>query len=146
MISKKDILNMVRNVAHRSNGGAEKKTLHPRREWFVGICLFTVISVAGGILDARNFTEYDGLESTIENTTPPITTYNASTAANAKEIYLKRTASFEALVRVTPEVPVVTQTDEGSEEDTDAGEENIEEESASEPVEETISAGNVVSE
>ena len=61
MISKKDITKMVKNVVRRDRGVPDRRLMHPRREWSVGLLLWITVVLAGGFYAAVTFNTYTGI-------------------------------------------------------------------------------------
>ena len=102
MIDKKGIIAMARQVAKRSRGYKERKSIDPRREWFLGIGLFLVIAIVGGIFNARNYVYFTNIEKTVVE--KPIITqnYQANQVQTALEIYSNKASEFNRLASDVP--------------------------------------------
>ena len=67
MINKNDILKMVKSVARRAEGKADRRLLSPGREWAIGLLFTVVLIIAGAVYDINRFSHF----LTIEETLPP---------------------------------------------------------------------------
>lgn len=106
MISKNDIIKMARRVTHLSQGYKEKKTINPKREWFIGILIFLLIAVVGGVHNALNYVYFNNIEDTVVENPVTVTDYEEEKAKAALEKYRQKKLDFDSLVSNPPAAPV----------------------------------------
>ena len=58
MIDKKSIIKMAEHVFRKSQGYPDRRLMHPKREWGIGIGIFLVLVSAGAIGAFSVFTSY----------------------------------------------------------------------------------------
>lgn len=129
MISKKEILKMVRNISKQSRGGIKRRTVNPQREWFIGIGLFLLVVGVGSVVNAQSHMHYLALDGQVDTTKRPIESYNREEAEHVIEFYTTRANAFTDLLGEVPVVPEDATTTEDtsinsstdSEEDEDSG-------------------------
>lgn len=97
MISKKDILKMVRSVTRHRQGKQARALMNPHRDWFIGVGLFIVIAAVGGVFNARSYVYYNTVESQVTEDTVPVKQYRADGVRAAIERYDARSAQFARL-------------------------------------------------
>lgn len=102
MISKKDILKMVRRVTHRSSGYTERTPINPQREWCFGLIILAITIIAGEVCNVIDYKEYSTLETTVMETTAPVKKYDARSAATAKKLYEQKAFAFNRLANDAP--------------------------------------------
>ena len=108
MISKKDILNMARHVTRHSNGHQRTKLIHPRREWFIGLIVFLLVVVSGGVLNAERHRYYSDLESAVETQDVSVKEYRAERVATAIAQYTDTEATYTRRTQAILTSPVAT--------------------------------------
>lgn len=106
MISKKDIIEAARRITHQSRGGTVRKLMHPQRDWLIGVGLFMLIALLGGVINAQIHVYYSNLADTIVDETRPIKPYRSDSAKTALEMYEARLADFTAITASRPPVVI----------------------------------------
>ena len=107
MIDKKQILKMAEHVFRRSSGIPDKKLMHPKREWAIGMVLFAVILVGGSILSSWSFAQYRNIDTQTGEASIQIPKYNETLIKNVLEEYKQREVIFNTYVTDTSLVPVI---------------------------------------
>ena len=102
MISKKDITKVVKNVVRRDRGVPDRRLMHPRREWSVGLLLWITVVLAGGFYAAVTFNTYTGINVDDEVVEVNQLRYKRAEALDAIEIYEKKKASHDLLLQSRP--------------------------------------------
>lgn len=97
MIETKDILKMATHVFKRGQGVYDKRTMHPTREWFLGLFIFSVVVILGGIQSTYSFSRYQNLNTDGGQFSQSMVQFNASLAEKAIALYTKRKEAFTAL-------------------------------------------------
>ncbi|MFM2381442.1 MAG: hypothetical protein RLZZ76_209 [Candidatus Parcubacteria bacterium] len=147
MIDKKTIISLLSKLTHGQKKVIAKQTIHPRREWFIGLLLFIAITFLGGVFSLYSFTRYSDIHLTLRATEQAVESYKEQTVKKALSMFGEKKKKFEALesegkvvVTSTIEevkkeenvVPEVTQTGTSSEVNADPTD------VVSEPAEETV--------
>lgn len=122
MISKNDILSMARHVVRRGNDIPDRRLLHPRREWHIGLALAFLIISAGAVWNAQQFRYFGSLESRITGEDSMTVRFNEERATDILEKYKARAealaairAEYEAVAPPALEMPAATESSaEGS--------------------------------
>jgi len=97
MISKVDILKFVQHVAKRNTGRADKRLIHPEREWILGVSIAFCIGLAGAFYGSVFFMQQESLvERSVSGDTTAVR-YRASTVEEALTLYAARRESFNEL-------------------------------------------------
>lgn len=117
MISKKDILKMVRHVSKRSRGIPDRRLIHPKREWCIGLVIFVVIVFSGVFYNGHTYQRYNNIASELEEPTSGVVTYKANVVNETLEYYRERERRFtEQITTFTlPAEPVVPEENEEEE-------------------------------
>ena len=97
MIDKNNILKMVTDVFHRSQGYPDRQLLHPQREWGIGVLMFIVVVMAGSAFVATIFVQYRDLSLAQGNVEESIPQYRAVIVQDALELYRARTEEYQQL-------------------------------------------------
>ncbi len=107
MMEKTDFLKMAKTVFKRGQGVPDKRLMHPKRDWGIGILIFVFVSVAGSYLSASSFSQYRNIEVSGGQSANKLPRYNEKQIESAIEDYAAKTASFSALVGDKVEVEEV---------------------------------------
>ena len=111
MIDTKDIVKMATHVFKRGQGVYDKRTMHPTREWFLGLFIFLVVVIAGGAQSAYMFSRYQNLNVDGGQFNQSMVQFNSSLAEKAIALYTKRKEAFTALqTSVQSQKPVENKT------------------------------------
>jgi len=73
MIDKKSIIKMANHVFHRSQGYADRRLIHPQRDWVIGMGVFATAVLVGSITAGNVFVTYRNIsdaDSDLIETTP----------------------------------------------------------------------------
>jgi hypothetical protein len=109
MISKADILKMVKDVYRQGQGGPRRRLIYPAREWGIGVFLtalcFVVVSVASGVVYLR----LNSIEDTIVPVAVSTVRYQEADVQSALAAYEERGVQFEMFSpSVLPAPPAAT--------------------------------------
>lgn len=94
MITKHDIIKMAKHVFRRSRGMPDRRLLHPKRDWLIGMLMFATILIAGSIVSAQTFVSYQDVLPADDASVGIIPTYNSATIEKVLEEYRARTILF----------------------------------------------------
>lgn len=111
MIKKQDIMAMARNVAKFGRGQQSVKVIHPRREWLIGVVLFFVVLITGGIFNATNYLAYENIEEAVQGEATGMKEYRSTDAEAVAELYAARQAEYERLRGTAPASVVIEATE-----------------------------------
>jgi hypothetical protein len=105
MITKPDILKMIKAVNRRSRGMPDRRLIHPRRDW--GMVLTGVFIGAVGVVafSGYQYLRFNSINGSISAETSQVTRYDANAVAQALELYAGKSAAFSELTAVA--VPVI---------------------------------------
>ncbi len=109
-MANKDILNTFKNALHSKEGSFDKRTMHPVRDWFIGLFIFVSILVLGGIQSALVFVDYRNIEIGAGNAeTSDGVSYNGSLVHLALEAYRAKALQYKLPETITlPQTPEVS--------------------------------------
>lgn len=116
MITKKDILKMVKDVRKRSQGKQGRQLINPQREWMRGLFLSLAILVIGLGFSGFLYTSYTEIGTTVEVSPSNVVRYDENGIARALEQYADKQKVYNALLNpviVTPP-PAATSTESGA--------------------------------
>jgi hypothetical protein len=103
MIDSKDILKMAKHVFKRGQGFYDKRSMHPTREWLIGLFVLVVLIIVGGIQSAYTFLQYQNITTDGGSFNESIAQFNSALSEKAIATYLKRK---EAFTKLQGEVPI----------------------------------------
>ena len=110
MIDKKDILKMAKHVFKKGGGYPDRRLMHAKRDWAIGLFIFTIVVIAGGVIAGNIFALYNDVALVEGDPGERIPTYNQNAADAALELYRERGVVHQGLqsegVRVVEEVVV----------------------------------------
>jgi hypothetical protein len=106
MIDKKTIIQFLSVLTHGPKKKFTKQTIHPRREWFIGLALFTAIVLFGGAFSFYSFTRFEDIHLTLKASTQNVETYKENTVIKALGIYGEKKKRFTQLLGDVPEKEV----------------------------------------
>jgi hypothetical protein len=111
MIDTKDILKMATHVFKRGQGFYDKRSMHPTREWLIGLFIFAALIIIGGVQAAYTFVEYQNISTEGGSFTESMVQFNSTLSENAITTYSKRKDAFTKLQGSIPvQKPVETKT------------------------------------
>lgn len=105
MIDKKNIIKMADHVFHRSQGYPDRKLMHPEREWMIGLLVFIIISLLGGLVARNLFLTYRNTDVVTEGSVETVPKYKEVITQDALEQYRVRDSEYLRLRN--EELPVV---------------------------------------
>lgn len=117
---------MVRHVVRRSKGLPDKRMIHPRREWGIGVILALVLLIVGVGYTSVIYKQFNEIgEDTVGQVARSVR-YDAVLVEQAITHYQTQRTVFDAILTGAPK-PVATSSEENIEEittDTDAASDN----------------------
>jgi len=139
-ISKTEIVKMAEHVFRRSHGVPDKRLMHPRREWIIGLLLFLTIVFAGGVLSVGMFSQYQNLDTDAGETIIEVPQYNSALVTNVIDTYKDRTEAYDSLINIHSAAPLSTTTAEAGDAETMGDTEMEIEKNVSEEIQEPSAA------
>jgi hypothetical protein len=131
MSRKYDIIAAARAIVRTNTGYRAPILIHPQRDWWLGIGLFTLVVLIGGGILARTYTLNDSLDTLVGAEADTVPRYQAEVVGDVLEIYRVRASGYQSFVDNQPELPLIaTTTDEGITETTETDLEEVEPEPA----------------
>ncbi len=100
MITKEDILIMVKTVFRRSRNIPETRLLHPEREWSIGVSIFLLLLVGMFVLNAKRFSYFNNIEKQLSDESSVIE-YKYGAMREVLRVYEAKEARFRELRQET---------------------------------------------
>lgn len=96
MISKKEVTKLVKNIARRDRGLADRRLIHPKREWGM-IVIFCALGFFTGLGSAITaYSEYVNMEIEDDQIEIKSVTYDRGDVLDAIDVYREKAARYEA--------------------------------------------------
>ncbi len=108
MIHKKNVTKIFKNVIKRDHGLPDRRLMHPKREWLVGLCMFLVLILAGGLYALFAFHSYSGISVDDQTVEVNQLHYKRADALEAIDLYKQKRDTFESLHTNKPNVDTVS--------------------------------------
>ena len=105
MISKHDILNFVKHVHRRDRGIPDRRAMHPRREWLIGLLVFLIVTAGGVAYSMATFETYKNIDQRTYTVNVSIPQYNEVRAEAVLTYFAERQAHYQELVDQIESVP-----------------------------------------
>lgn len=115
MIDKNSILKMTKQVLRRGQGYPDRRMMHPRREWAIGLILFTILVLSGAFISSQEYLKYSNLDTLRPQTQTHIVAYNELGVSNALETFRDRKRIYgvltnkEVVIELVPDTSTSTQ-------------------------------------
>lgn len=94
MISIKNIFSGLTSMFKNRSAFHHKSTLHPTREWLIGLLMFCFFVGIGGVQSARVFLKHQDVHAGEGEFTETIPQYNQTMVDKAEALYSKRKEAF----------------------------------------------------
>ena len=115
MINKKEILKLVKKITERERGLPDRRLMHPRREWALGVLVLFALSCGGGVYAFLTFMEYSDISVESEAVEVDQLRYYRADAQAAIDTYEAASIRYrERVLEIRSAAPVAPA--EGSEE------------------------------
>ena len=112
MMNKINFLFHIVGLRKRHHSAFDKRIIHPVREWTVGLILFLLIVIVGGMQSAFLFVAYRNLSTDGGTYEEPVAKYNAILVENMLKNFGEKKAAYEALQETASarnmEIPVAS--------------------------------------
>ena len=102
MKSKKEVLKLVKNIARRDRGIPDRRLMHPRREWSIGLLVWLAVTVFGGIYAWYTFTLYSDIGTETAAVEVEQLRYNRADALDAIDKYKVKRVLYENMLLSQP--------------------------------------------
>ncbi|MFT5849766.1 MAG: hypothetical protein ACI9H6_000582 [Patiriisocius sp.] len=115
MIDKKSIVKMAKHVFRKGNGYPDRRLIHAKRDWAIGLFIFALVVIAGGAIAGDTFALYTNVALTEGDPGERIPSYNQRAADVALGLYRQRVERHEELqgvVNVVVEEEIPTEVEE----------------------------------
>ena len=84
---------------------ARKGDMYPAREWLLGLFVFAMLIVCGGLYNAYKFMEYKNIHMSGGSFDGQIPSYNPTSVEQSLEIFKKRKEAYQLLQKDAP-IPI----------------------------------------
>ena len=104
MITKNDIIKMVRRIHRENQGLPPRRLIYPTREWAIGVFVFLVLVVVVCIIGALGYLYLTEIPNRVEPVAPSTVRYQDTAIDRTIELYQLRAdrfAAFEQSVAIT---------------------------------------------
>jgi len=104
---------MANDVFHRSQGYPDRRLMHPRREWGVGIFFFVLVTVVGSVVAGNIFVTYKNISVVAGDSGNSIPQYRNVLVQDALEMYRLKEQEHQTLqgTKIPAVVPIATTTE-----------------------------------
>lgn len=88
-----------------------KGDMYPAREWLLGLFVFLILVVCGGLYNSYKFLEYKNIHMSGGSFNEQVPSYNPASVEQSLEIFKKRKEAYELLQKKAPQnvVPSVSE-------------------------------------
>lgn len=104
MINKIDIIAAARSIVRKNEGYELPVLIHPRRDWWIGLMVFAILVIGGGLFLGRMYLVYQSVDQLIGVEANRIPRYQAEIVQDVITMYTNRQLQYEALVQQTARV------------------------------------------
>jgi hypothetical protein len=108
MIDKDIIVRFLGHLRHAEHKTLVKQAMHPHREWAIGLVLFFVVLISGGLYGVYMFTVYRDVHLSVTGVVDSVETYKTNTVAQALKRYTAKQEQFDRIGSTIGSSPVVT--------------------------------------
>jgi hypothetical protein len=97
MMTKNNILKMVKSVARHGQGRRSTRLVHPARDWMIGLLLEVVLLMVASACAAYVFVAFSDSADEAVPIESAVIVYQQSKVSSVLEVYQRRAALFETL-------------------------------------------------
>lgn len=94
MIGKNDLITMAHRIIRTGKGGSVHRSMHPHREWYIGLAIAFLIAGTGVVYNTQTFRYYHAIEHNIVPTEAPSAAYDKASVVKVLKVYRAREAAF----------------------------------------------------
>jgi len=105
MITKADIIQMVKRIHRESHGLPPRRLMYPAREWAIGVVLTLVVIAVICVLSGIAYLYLSDIAERVEPVTPTTVRYDENAVARALELYELRAQRSANLGATAPALP-----------------------------------------
>jgi len=98
---------MAQHVFKKGQGYPDRRLMHPRREWSIGLLVFAVVVVGGAFASSQVYVKYSDVDALIIEADTKIVSYDKQTVDAALELFRKRALLYETLNAKTVTIETV---------------------------------------
>lgn len=108
---------MAQHVFKKGQGYPDRRLMHPRREWSIGLLMFTVVVIGGAFASSQVYVKYSDVDALIVEADTKIVSYDKQKVDEALELFRKRALLYETLsaktvtIQTVPTVSTTTDTE-----------------------------------
>lgn len=111
MIDPRDILKAAKAAVRADQGYKERHLIHPKREWLMGLLVFTAMLLVASVWAAWLYNSYKDVRVEVSTNTESVPTLQTAMMGDVLEYYRQREARFDQMYNSTPlQVSVPTTT------------------------------------
>ena len=121
MINKNDINQIVKNILKREQGIPDRRLMHPKREWAIGLLVCLLVVLSGGIYSFIIFNIYSNIKIEDVEANVSVLNYKRADALKAIDVFQKRSDDHDLIISTRPVVidEVVIETDSNDTQETE---------------------------
>ncbi len=93
---------MSEHVFKKGKGYPDRRLMHPRREWVLGVMMFLTVIFVGGVLAAQAYVQYRDIEALEEVALQQVPQYNDVAVQNVLTLFRERNTIYEDLTYMEP--------------------------------------------
>lgn len=106
MITKNDILKMVRHVSKRSRGAKQRDAIEPLREWMRGLLVFVLLMLLAIGYNGYMYRYFSQIDERPVSESSSVARYDEKAIDRALEHFAERRAAYQKLnLQAAPPVP-----------------------------------------
>lgn len=102
-MNKTDILKFVRHVYKRGQGIPDRRLIHSRREWLIGVAVFMVITSIGAVWSVHTFQRFSTLDQKTYQVPQTVPDYNAKVVSSVLEQLSEREQAYNRMISGLPD-------------------------------------------
>jgi len=117
MANKNNILDFVTNVHKKGQGIPNRRPMHPRRDWFIGLCLFVAVTAVGAGMSMHFFEKYKSVDQRTYTVEVNVPEYNRTLAKTVlayfderKWVYAMQAGEIETAIILATQLEVASST------------------------------------
>ena len=95
---------MAKGVTRRSRGYSDRRVIHPKREWFIGIGIFVLITAIGAFWNIEEYMYYNTIESRAVGESVKPRAYQGEKVEEALQLFTQKQETFDALTNSAPRI------------------------------------------
>ena len=101
MIDQTEVLKIAKHAFKRGKGVPDRRIIHPRRDWAVGILIFTTILATGSYYSMTVLSTYRDVDTSGGTAAERVPKYQAEQIERTINTYKDKEAAFNSLINQT---------------------------------------------